>query len=450
MDNRDCSRTRRRAGGAVGARFGMAVSVVVLIGACSSVPDAANPVEWYESAERAVFGDGGTTSEADAASSDAGAPAYTPPEISDRDQPFPNLGEGPERPMPRTPAETERLTEGLVADRARSLHSNRGIPLQGMSGERSAGLPMSGSDLPLGPGMSAIPAAPSSAEVIRTQMGQASAPRTGGGAQGPAEARRPSGPTERIDRSTSAARPMSARAATGAPRQTGSAPARLAFSDTPPPSGASAPPPRPKFSDVAPPTLGLSSASPPLQQPTQVDPPAVAASDLPPPPPLRSAATDTSESSVPAPREPEGVPDAFAEEQDAPDNAIEGAENTAALDQANASTAASERSDRIATIQFGRGTAELGDAERDILRQVAALHQQRGGTIRVVGQGGPSSQDDSAEGGARQVSLERANAVAQELIRLGVSRQDVRAVALAGATAAEKSDTQTAEIYFIY
>jgi outer membrane protein OmpA-like peptidoglycan-associated protein len=121
----------------------------------------------------------------------------------------------------------------------------------------------------------------------------------------------------------------------------------------------------------------------------------------------------------------------------------------AALDQANAPPS-SERSDRIATIQFGRKTAELGDAERDILRQVAALHQQRGGMIRVVGHGGASDQDDSAEGGRGQVSLERANAVAQELIRLGVSRQDIRAEAPAGARAAEKTDTQMAEIYFIY
>jgi outer membrane protein OmpA-like peptidoglycan-associated protein len=129
---------------------------------------------------------------------------------------------------------------------------------------------------------------------------------------------------------------------------------------------------------------------------------------------------------------------------------MKGAESTAALDQADVSTTASERSDRIATIQFAPGTAELGDVERDILRQVAALHQQRGGTIRVVGHGGPFGLDDSAEDGAGQGSLERANAVAQELIRLGVSRQNVRAVALAGATAAEESDTQTAEIYFMY
>jgi outer membrane protein OmpA-like peptidoglycan-associated protein len=137
-----------------------------------------------------------------------------------------------------------------------------------------------------------------------------------------------------------------------------------------------------------------------------------------------------------------------ADGEDAPNNPIESVGQTAALDQANAPTAESERSDRIATIQFPGETTELSDAERDILRQVAALHQQRGGMIRVVGHGGAPDQDNAAEDDASQVSLERANAVAQELIRLGVSRQNVHASA--GATDVEKTDTQTAEIYFIY
>jgi outer membrane protein OmpA-like peptidoglycan-associated protein len=146
----------------------------------------------------------------------------------------------------------------------------------------------------------------------------------------------------------------------------------------------------------------------------------------------------------------EGVPNASAEREEAPTNPIESVGNTAALDPANAPTAASERSDRIATIQFSRKTAELGDAERDILRQVATLHQQRGGMIRVVGHGGVPERDDSAEGGTGQVSLERANVVAEELIRLGVNRQDVQAITRVGATTTERADMHTAEIYFIY
>jgi outer membrane protein OmpA-like peptidoglycan-associated protein len=155
------------------------------------------------------------------------------------------------------------------------------------------------------------------------------------------------------------------------------------------------------------------------------------------------------EASGPTSDNPEGVPDGSAAREDAPNNSIESVERTAALEQANPPTAKSERSDRVATIQFSGETTELGDAERDILRQVAALHQQRGGMIRVVGRhGGAPDQDNSAEDDAGQVSLERANAVAQELIRLGVSRQNVRASA--DATGAEKTDTRTAEIYFIY
>jgi outer membrane protein OmpA-like peptidoglycan-associated protein len=154
------------------------------------------------------------------------------------------------------------------------------------------------------------------------------------------------------------------------------------------------------------------------------------------------------EASDPTSDNSEGVPDGSAAREDAPNNSIESVERTAALEQANPPTAKSERADRIATIQFRGEATELGNAERDILRQVAALHQQRGGMIRVLGHGGAPDQDNSAEDDASQVSLERANAVAQELIRLGVSRQNVHASA--GTTDAEKTDTQTAEIYFIY
>ena len=126
--------------------------------------------------------------------------------------------------------------------------------------------------------------------------------------------------------------------------------------------------------------------------------------------------------------------------------------NVAALGQGTDQESGSARSERVATIQFSRKAAELGEPEREILRQVATLHKQRGGTIRVVGHGSGAGEGESVQGGTttEQVSLERANNVAQELIRLGVRRQDIRAVALTGSTAAGEAGTQVAEIYFEY
>lgn len=440
MKNRDCSRTLPGAGRAAGIRFGAAVSAVLTLGACSSVPDAVNPVQWYKSAERVVTGgeqpaDDASTS---AASADADAPAYTPPEIPGRDQPFPNLGEGPERPIVRTPAETGRLTEGLIADRARSRHAERGIPLQGMSGERRSALPaMADGEQVLDPEAAAVATGPSSPQVIRTQIRPAAPPRAEGAAQGPVSAEQRAAAMRRVAPSAGAARAPGAPAAASDPRQASGSPSRVAFSNTPPPSGpsvsTSAPPPRPQFSDVAPPTLGLTSAPPRRQQPVPVEPPVAPARDLlpPPPPGLASPAAD--------------------EEARGPASDPAAGDDVAALGQAADPVAETSRSERIATIHFERGM-ELGEAERDILRQVAALHQQRGGTIRVVGHRGAAEGDQPDQEGTmnEQMSLEQANAVAQELIRLGVSRQQIRAVATTGTPASGEAGAAGAEVYFIY
>lgn len=189
-------------------------------------------------------------------------------------------------------------------------------------------------------------------------------------------------------------------------------------------------------------------------------PPVTAAADLLPPPPPGSTVPGTSAASQPAsqpgalsaPRGVAEVPEALVEEEDARDVPVGNmGGSVAALGQAADEAAEPARSERIATIQFSREAAELGETEREILRQVVALHQQRGGMIRVVGHGGTAGGDDSQGGTMKeQVSLERANIVAQELIRLGVSRQEVRAVAMTGSTAAGEADAQAAEIYFVY
>ncbi|MBF0373956.1 MAG: hypothetical protein HQL39_11125, partial [Alphaproteobacteria bacterium] len=73
------------------------VVMLVLLGGCSSVPKAVNPVHWYDS----VVGSGG---EAKSADDSAG-------------QPFPSLSSVPERPAPTPIEERADVMEGLVADR---------------------------------------------------------------------------------------------------------------------------------------------------------------------------------------------------------------------------------------------------------------------------------------------------------------------------------------------
>lgn len=81
-----------------------------------------------------------------------------------------------------------------------------------------------------------------------------------------------------------------------------------------------------------------------------------------------------------------------------------------------------------AIIRFGHGSVAIGTAERDILRQLAAIHAERGGPIRLVGHASkPASGLESTTQilANFEISLDRATAVAEELILLGVPRTDV-------------------------
>ena len=76
-----------------------------------------------------------------------------------------------------------------------------------------------------------------------------------------------------------------------------------------------------------------------------------------------------------------------------------------------------------AIIRFGDGSSALGAVERDIVRQLAAIHAERGGTIRLVGHASRAAggmETSSQELVNFNISLDRATAVAAELIRQGV------------------------------
>jgi outer membrane protein OmpA-like peptidoglycan-associated protein len=77
----------------------------------------------------------------------------------------------------------------------------------------------------------------------------------------------------------------------------------------------------------------------------------------------------------------------------------------------------------LATIPFVSGSTKLSNADLQTLREVAEIHQRRGGMLRVVGH----ARQEGAGNAANQqvtnfrVSGDRADAVAQALVRLGVS-----------------------------
>ena len=78
---------------------------------------------------------------------------------------------------------------------------------------------------------------------------------------------------------------------------------------------------------------------------------------------------------------------------------------------------------RAAMLRFPRGSAKLSAKHREVLRDVLAMYRVRGGTLRVIGHASGASRDLDPAARKRanlRISIDRANAVAKELIRLGV------------------------------
>ncbi len=86
----------------------------------------------------------------------------------------------------------------------------------------------------------------------------------------------------------------------------------------------------------------------------------------------------------------------------------------------------------VAVIYFSHSSAQLDASDRGVLREVVALHHQRGGTIRVVGHASARTGvvDQIGHRLANfEMSLKRANAVAAGLVALGAAKNEVRAEA---------------------
>ena len=87
---------------------------------------------------------------------------------------------------------------------------------------------------------------------------------------------------------------------------------------------------------------------------------------------------------------------------------------------------------QAASIAFSIGSTAINSADRAALKQVAKLHQQFGGIVRVIGHASQRTRDMDADSHRLvnfQLSLDRATAVSMELTRLGVQAQAVMVVA---------------------
>lgn len=105
---------------AVPGRVALAALAAGWLAACSSLPDALNPVEWVSSVDRYLSGD---DEEADPELA-ARIEAERAQPVPGADEDFPTLGTVPdEAPRVTSYEEREEIAEGLVADRAATRYS---------------------------------------------------------------------------------------------------------------------------------------------------------------------------------------------------------------------------------------------------------------------------------------------------------------------------------------
>jgi len=117
------------------------------------------------------------------------------------------------------------------------------------------------------------------------------------------------------------------------------------------------------------------------------------------------------------------------------------------------------REAQVATIQFGRSSSRLDARDQQLINAVATAQRQNGGNVLVVGHASSRTQQlpkDRYEVANFQVSFARANAVAQALIRAGVSADRVTVEAVSDgqpiyseAMPTGEAGNRRAEIYFL-
>ncbi len=352
-----------------------------LLSGCSSVPDWANPVEWYDGVSGMIYGDSKPESI-------AATDIRTPQKTLGKGKKFPNLSSVPERPSTTTVEGRKSLAKRLTADRANAKYSKEVIQRQT-------------------PQSTILPSLPP-------------APRLDKAAQ-----------TMKSESKPQIIPPPSTLPQLSAPA------ASASLGPTPlsrPPNFASAPP---KALPTVPPGAEVRSLatrpSPSRRSVARVGNPSFGS-----PPADIAAAFNT------------GRPPAISGDTlRSPLTPIAGTWAAQAVTGGGP----------VGIIRFRAGSDSLSAKERRGLRKIAETFRQRGGVIRVEGHASSRTRDMDL---VRHhlvnfnVSLNRANAVARELVRQGVSRGAVFIAAISDARPlyhevmpAGDAGNQRVEIYFL-
>jgi outer membrane protein OmpA-like peptidoglycan-associated protein len=441
---------------------GPSVLMILALAGCSSVPDAVNPVEWYRSATD-VFTSRSPTQPSATDSKMAEAQAKGTP----------NLASVPARPTrASTPAERQALTQGLVADRENAKYTDEDLQPRAAVAPPAASRSTPASPPPAPPSPAAPPPPP--------------APTQAGSVLQPAPAAPP---------------------AAAAPPPVPAAPAPTASTETTQPVPPPPPPTMPQVASTPAPPRAAAPRPAPAVQPSPPPPavatapraqtPVVPASSPPPATPLPATVAEIYNRQLPgtavplatAPaipaaasvdqvyrqqlarsesvvqlRQPAAEPPLPPPAQPRRGGALQHTAREPAKTQVvyvGGSTGIApavtiRAGEPVAVVRFGGTSARLGVSDRETLARIAGIAHELRGQVRIVGHAGRPS---GGEGAKREfaefsLSLDRANAVAQELMKNGIPAErlkveavgDAEPLVIAGSTTAEAAN-QRAEIF---
>lgn len=418
------------------------VAPAILLAGCSWTPDWANPVSWYDS----VF----SSDDANVPAPKTEAPALqTGEKVPGEKESFPKLGSVPDRPKAAgTPAQRQALAKGLVADRANAKYTDQVVRAGGATPNAQ------------GPARTAAPAAPTRSAAVSNLPVAPGTPSRDSAAMTSTSPPPPPTPRPVLSTQPVASAPPMMAAATPDRSETMTMPSivqrRGQLPPLPPsvvpgvvsrdvpsivqrrPKAMAAPVPPPLTG--AAPTMAAAPAVPPPLMPTATPAPRMAAIGSSPPQValpvtqnqstlmrvfnqhLAASASDTwvppasggfaAPQATPIANLPASVP------------AVVRDTYNAALSASNGVTAGGFASTTPAVIiKFGHGGVGLTRSARQMTARIAKQAKERGGYVRVVGHA--SQRTGSMDYGQHQkvnfnISFDRANAVARELLRRGV------------------------------
>lgn len=102
----------------------------------------------------------------------------------------------------------------------------------------------------------------------------------------------------------------------------------------------------------------------------------------------------------------------------------------------------------VGDVAFAQGSSDLAETQRSALAEIAGLYKQTGGEIRIVGHSEPGHSNDAIRQriAGLDLALDRANAVAQALTKMGVPAHDIRVEA----APADAKEQPRAEVFMEY